>query len=241
MLTIIYAIRSATVVFGIAAFATLINSLIANSGLREYLIYNQATIPGSLFLVNVLQSFTYAFAVLLVAYLYAGFYWRDLFPERIRWPVMGVSFLAGLLFAIFLNHPAHVALFNFFFDQPMMNGGQTSDSVVGGIFSGLRGSATLLTMPAIATMLATPFIEELTDRGILFREGERLAIWQLAILSFLVFTLSHFAIGGIAKVLALAPAAALFVGMRVWTKSFIYAFAAHVGVNVAAMMKLQVW
>jgi membrane protease YdiL (CAAX protease family) len=241
MLTLVYAIRSATVVFGIAAFGTLISRLVANSGLREYLILHQLSIPGSLYMVNALESFTYAFAVLLIAYLFSGFYWRDLFPDRIHWPKMFLALIVGVGFAMFLNHPAHVFLFDQFFDQRMMNGGQTSDSVVGGIFSGLRGANVLLSMPAFATMFATPFIEELTDRGILFREGERLAIWQLAILSFLVFTLSHFAIGGMAKVLAVAPAAALFVATRVVTKSFVYSAAAHVGVNVAALMKLQVW
>jgi membrane protease YdiL (CAAX protease family) len=241
MLTIIYAIRSTTVVFGIAAFGTLINRLVANSGLREYLILHQISIPGSLFIVNALENFTYGLAVLLIAYLFAGFYWRDLFPDRIRWSTMAVAFVAGIGFAMFLNHPARVFLFERFFDQPFMNGGQASDSGVGGTFSALRGANALLTMPALATMLVTPIVEELTDRGILFREGERLAVWQLAVLSFLVFTLSHFAIGGMAKVLAMAPAAVLFVATRLFTRSFVYSTAAHVGVNVAALMKLQVW
>jgi membrane protease YdiL (CAAX protease family) len=238
---LIRAIRAATAVFGIAAIASLINRVIANSGLRDFLILHQLSIPGSLFFVHALESFAYAFAVLIIAYLFATRYWRDLFPERIRWSVLVLSIFSGMGFAMFLNHPAHVFLFDVYFGQPMMNGGQTSDSVVGGIFSGLRGSQSLLTMPAFATMFLTPFIEELTDRGILFKESEGMPVWQIALLSFLVFCFSHYAIGGMAKVLAVAPAALLFVAMRLTTKSFVYSAAAHAGVNIAALMKLQVW
>jgi membrane protease YdiL (CAAX protease family) len=238
---IIRSVRAATIVFGIAALASLFSRLIANSGLRELLILHQLSIPGSLIFLSAMDSFAYAFAVLLVAYVFAANYWRELFPERIRWTFVLGAVLAGIGFAMFLNHPAHVVLFDGFFGQPIMNGGQTSDSVVGGIFSGLRQTQPLFTMTAFATMFLTPFIEELTDRGILFKESEGMAVWQIALLSFFIFCFSHYAIGGFAKVLAVAPAAILFVTTRIITKSFIYSAAAHAGVNIAALMKLQVW
>jgi membrane protease YdiL (CAAX protease family) len=238
---LIIAVRAATAVFGIAAFASLLSRLIANSGSREFLLVHQLSIPGSLLLVHALENFAYGLALLLIAYLFAARYWHQLFPDRIRWSVLALSLVAGVAFAMFLNHPAHQLLFGIFFDPPIMNGGQTSDSVVGGIFSGLRGTQVLLTMPALVTMLLTPFIEELTDRGILFKEAEALPLWQIAMLSFLVFCFSHYAIGGMAKVLAVAPAAALFVTTRMITKSFVYSAAAHAGVNFAALMKLQMW
>jgi hypothetical protein len=241
MQNIICSVRAATIVFGIAALAALLNLMLANSGLRAFLILHQLSIPGSLLLVHAMESFTYAFAVLLIAYLFAVNYWRQLFPDKIKWPFVLAAMIAGIGFAMFLNHPAHVLLFEGFFGQPIMNGGQTSDSVVGGIFSGLRQSQGLLNIPTFATMFLTPFIEELTDRGILFKESEGLPLWQIALLSFLVFCLSHYAVGGMAKVLAVAPAAILFVATRIITKSFVYSAAAHAGVNIAALMKLQVW
>jgi Type II CAAX prenyl endopeptidase Rce1-like len=238
---IISAVRAATVVFGIAALASLLNRMMANSGLREFLLMKQLSIPGSLTLVNGLESFTYGIAVVLVAYIFAARYWRELFPNKIRWWLVMLAGLAGVSFAMFLNHPAHVFLFDVYFGHPSLIGGATSDSVVGGIFSGLRPSQALLTMPAFATMFLTPFIEELTDRGILFKEGEGLPLWQIAVLSLLVFCLSHYVIGGMAKVLAVAPAATLFVATRLLTGSFVYSAAAHVGVNASALMRLQVW
>jgi hypothetical protein len=241
MQNIIRAARAAAVVFGIAALALLFNRLIANSGLREYFILHQLNIPGSLVFIATLDSFAYAIGVFAIAYVFAANYWRELFPNPFRGTYALAAFVAGIIFAMFLNHPAHVFLFDVYFGQPIMNGGQTSDSVVGGIFSGLRQSQSLLTLPAFATMFLTPFIEELTDRGILFKESEGLRVWQIALLSFLVFCLSHYTIGGMAKVLAVAPAAFLFVTTRIITKSFVYSAAAHAGVNIAALMKLQVW
>jgi membrane protease YdiL (CAAX protease family) len=237
----INAVRAVTIVFGITALAAFLNQLLGNSGLREFLLLHQLAIPGSLYLVGALQNFSYGIMVLSVAYIFAANYWDQLFPDRIRWTVMGLSLLAGVVFAMFLNHPAHVFLFDVLFGQPKLFGGQTSDSVVGGIFSGLRQSQSVLTMPAFATMLLTPFIEELTDRGILFKEAEALALWKVALLSLVIFCFSHYAIGGVAKVLAVAPAAILFVTIRVITKSFVYSTAAHIGINFAALMKLQVW
>jgi membrane protease YdiL (CAAX protease family) len=241
MQNIICALRAATVVFGIAALALLVSRLTANSGLREYLILHQLNIPGSLVLITAFDSFAYAFAVIAIAYVFAANYWRELFPDHFRWLFALGAFIAGIAFAMFLNHPAHEFLFDVYFGQPIINGGQTSDSVVGGIFSGLRENKNLFTIPAFATMFLTPFIEELTDRGILFKESESLAVWQIALLSFLVFCLSHYAIGGMAKVLAVAPAAVLFVATRIITKSFVYSATAHAGMNIAALMKLQVW
>jgi membrane protease YdiL (CAAX protease family) len=224
MLSLIYAFRSATVVLGIAAFANLLNRLVANSGLREYLIGHQLAI-----IANAFDAFTYAAAVFLVAYFYAGFYWRDLFPERIRWLNMALCFALGLGFAAVINHPAQVFLFKQILGQvPEAQG------------TAMRNIAVLLTMPALASLFAIPFTEELTYRGILFREGERLPIWVLAILSFLIFCLVQFANGDAAKLLSLVPAALLFVAVRLSTKSFIYAAAAHVGLSLVLIMKLQV-
>lgn len=81
----------------------------------------------------------------------------------------------------------------------------------------------------------------MTDRGILFKEAESLPLWIVAALSLFVFCLSHYAIGGLAKVLVVVPAALLFITLRLKTGSFIYSTAAHIGMNLAALLKLQVF
>jgi Type II CAAX prenyl endopeptidase Rce1-like len=235
------AVRAAVTIFGISALASLINTLVANANITGWLIMRQQTLPGALWLAGCVTVLTYGVAVLLISYWVARDYWWQLFPDRLRWPVIFVALVGGVLFAMFLNHPMHVFLIDIFFDKPNMTGGAVSASSVGGIFGGLRNSQNLLTLPILATMLLTPFIEELTDRGILFKEAEALPAWQIILLSFLIFCFSHYAIGGFAKVLAVAPAAALFLATRVATGSFVYAAAAHIGVSAAALMKLQLW
>jgi Type II CAAX prenyl endopeptidase Rce1-like len=235
------ALRATVLVFGISALATLANRAVANSGVNEWLLMNQLSFPGAIWFARVINTFTFGIAVVVIAFVVARNYWRGLLPGQMRWVVFAAAMTAGLVFAIFLNHPLHVFLFDVFFAQPIITNGATNDSVVGGIFSGLSQTQSLFTMPALATMLVTPFVEELTDRGILFKEAESLALWQVAVLSFLVFCFSHYLIGGFPKVLAVAPAAALFVGIRLATGSFVYSAAAHIGINAAALMKLQVW
>jgi hypothetical protein len=234
------AMRVAALVFGISALAALANRGVANSGITQWLLMHQQGMPGAVFVASVIGTFTYGFAVLLVTYLVSRNYWRELFPDRMRWTLFGGCLVAGVLFAMFFNHPIHVFLFDFFFDQPVMRG-VVSDAVTGNLFNGLRNSQMLFTLPAIATILVSPFVEELTDRGIAFKEGEGLALWQIALLSFLIFCFSHYAIGGFAKVLAVVPVAALLVATRIATGSFFYSVAAHIGVNAAALLKLQVW
>ncbi len=235
------ALRATVLVFGISALATLVNRAVANSGLNEWLLMNQLSFPGAVWFARFVNTFTFGIAVIVTAIAVARNYWRGMFPIRFNWLFFIASGIAGLIFAIFLNHPLHQFLFDAAFGQPIVNGGATTDSVVGGIFSGLRQTQSLFAMSSIATILLTPFIEELTDRGILFQEAEGLALWQVAVLSFLVFCFSHYLIGGLPKVLAVVPAAALFVGIRIATGSFVYSVAAHAGINVAALMKLQVW
>ncbi len=234
------ALRTAALVLGVAALATLINKLVANSGLREWLLLNQLSVPGALYAVEAVATFTYGLAALLISYFVARSYWRDMFPEVLSWKLLVGCLLGGGLFAMFLNHPMHVFLFEVFFGKQTFTGGAVSDALVGGVFSGLRPGEFKLSMPFVATALVTPFIEELTDRGILFKECQPLAPWQRAILSFLVFCLSHYAIGGMAKSLAVVPAAVLFIAIRMWTGSFVYSAAAHTGLNTAALLKLQV-
>jgi Type II CAAX prenyl endopeptidase Rce1-like len=241
LLTLMTAFRAVVIVMGISALASLLNKFVTNSNISGWLLMHQMSFPGAVWAVEVITVFTYGAAVLLISYLVAKGYWWSLFPDRLRWTLLVVSLAAGVLFAMFLNNPMHVFLFDVFFDKPIMAGGAVSDSIVGGIFSGLRQSQNFLTMPILATMLVTPFIEELTDRGILFKEAEALPVWQILLLSFVVFCFSHYPIGGFAKVLAVAPVAALFVATRLVTGSFVYSAAAHIGVNAAALMKLQVW
>jgi membrane protease YdiL (CAAX protease family) len=226
-LKITVAVRAVVLVFGIAAIATLLNRVVSDSGLRMWLLMNQQSLPGSLWAMSAIEHLTYGLAVVALSFCVARSYWRQLFPEHLNIWWLVASFILGVFFALFLNHPMHDFLFRIFFGNPA--------------FSGLAGYERLFTLSAFATILVTPFIEELTDRGIVFREAESLGLLQVALLSFLMFCFSHYAIGGFAKVLAVVPAALLFVAIRLKTGSFIYAFAAHVAVNMAALLKLQVF
>ncbi len=234
------AFRATALVLGIAALATWFNRLMADSGLRIWLLMKQQTLPGALWGVSAIESLTYGLSVILISFFVARGFWRALFPDRISWKWLVISFVLGILFAMFLNHPMHVFLFDVFFGKPVFTGGAISDSIAATIFSGFAGYKLLFTMSAFATIFLTPIVEELTDRGILFKQAESLPLWQIAILSLLVFCISHYAIGGMAKVLAVVPAALLFVGVRLKTGSFVYSAAAHIAMNLAAMMKLQV-
>ena len=58
---------------------------------------------------------------------------------------------------------------------------------------------------------------------------------NFALVSVIVFSLAHFATGGMVKVLAILPVALLLVGLRLWSGSFVYTFAAHMGINAVAL------
>lgn len=241
MQTISTAFRATVIVLGIAALASVLNKQVADSGLRFWLLMKQQALPGALWGVSAVEHLTYGFAVILICMLVARGYWRSLFPAQINVMWLLASFVLGIVFAMFLNHPMHVFLFDVFFGKPVFMGGAVSDSIAATIFSGFSGYQRLFTLSACATIIMTPIVEELTDRGILFKEAEGMRLWQVAILSFLIFSTSHYAIGGMAKVLAVVPAALLFVGVRLKTGSFIYAASAHIAMNLAAMLKLQVF
>jgi membrane protease YdiL (CAAX protease family) len=235
------ALRTAAIVLGIAALASLFNRMLADSGLRFWLLMKQQTLPGVLGAVSALEYLTYGLCVIVISYLIARSYWREMFPERLNFKWLAACFAIGTVFAMFINHPMHVFLFEAYFGKSTFTGGAVSDSIAANIFSGLSNYQRLLTFSAFATIIMTPFVEELTDRGILFTQAEALPMWQVAVLSFAVFCLSHYAIGGLAKVLAVVPAALLFITIRLRTGSFIYSTAAHIAMNFAALMKLQVW
>jgi len=241
MQTLSTAIRAAVLVLGIAALASLANRLVAESGLRFWLLMHQQTTPGALWAVSALEHLTYGLLVILICYVVARGYWRMLFPEHLSIVKLAAWFGAGVVFAMFLNHPIHSFLFEIFFGKPTFTGGAVSDGIAATIFSGLSGFQRLFNLASVATIVLSPFVEELTDRGILFTEADRLPLWQVALVSFLVFCFSHYAIGGMAKVLAVVPAAVLFISIRIKTGSFMYAAAAHVGMNLAAVLKLQVF
>lgn len=234
------AIRATCLVAGIAAFATLANRLIAASDVKLWLLMHQQSLPGSLFASQFAEHCSYGIAAILLVWLVAREYWRELFPQKMRWTVLLGSALVGILFAMFLNHPIHAFLFDAFFGSPSFGGGAVSDTIAAGIFAGQQGWTRILSVSAFATVVLSPFVEELTDRGILFKEAELLPQWQIAVLSLLVFCLSHYAIGGTAKMLAMVPAGLVFVALRLKTGSFIYPAAAHMGVNAVALFKLQV-
>jgi membrane protease YdiL (CAAX protease family) len=146
-----------------------------------------------------------------------------------------IAFVAGLAFAILINHPLHKILFEAFYGPFVLTNGQQSEWMLAGIASDNAGSARMLSMAGISTMLLSPFVEELTDRGILFKESEGLNRWQIALLSIAFFSFAHFVGGGFPKVLAIAPLALVFVGLRFWSGSFVYSFAAHVAFNIVAL------
>jgi membrane protease YdiL (CAAX protease family) len=232
--------RATAIVVGIATIGVFLDRTLANSGVSQALLMRQQSLPGALTLLGAINALSYAVVVFLMAALVARGYWRSLFPERVNLLLLLGCLVVGVAFAAFLNNPAHKLLFNLIFGKPVMTGGLISDVVAGNLFSNMR-STNLLTFAAFATVVATPFIEELTDRGILFREAEALPIWQVMILSLAVFALSHLLIGGMAKVLAVVPAGLLFVALRVYTGSFLYSAFAHMGLNLAALLKLQVF
>jgi membrane protease YdiL (CAAX protease family) len=240
MYSLSVAMRAVVIVVGIAAVGVFLDRALASSGLSQTLLMRQQSLPGALYILSVINALGYALAVLLMAALVTRGYWRSLFPARVNLLLLSGCLLGGIVFAAFLNNLAHNLLFNIIFGNPIMTGGLISDVVAGNLFSSIRPT-NLLSIAAIATISATPFIEELTDRGILFKEAETLRTWQIMLLSLLVFALSHYMIGGIAKVLAVVPAGILFVSIRVYTGSFLYAAFAHMGVNLAALLKLQVF
>lgn len=235
------AIRAAVLVLGIVALAALISRMAFDSGLRFWLLMQQQWLPGALWGVSAVEHLTYGIAVVLLCSCVARGYWRSLFPGHVSIAWLLASFGLGIVFAMFLNHPLHVLLFDGFFGKPVISGGAVSDSVAATVFTGLSAYQRLFTFSAFATIIMSPVVEELTDRGILYKEADTLPLWQVAILSLLVFCISHYAIGGMAKVLAVVPAALLFVGVRLKTGSFIYAAAAHIAVNLSAMLRLQVF
>jgi membrane protease YdiL (CAAX protease family) len=235
------AVRAIVIVLGIAAIAGLANRLIADSGLQTWFLMRQQSLPGALLMASAVQNMAYGLVALFAALLVACGYWRSLLPSQINKLHLLLCLGIGILFAMFFNHPMHMLLFETWFGKPNFTGGAVSDTIAAGIFSGLQGYGRLLSFSALATIVLSPLVEELTDRGILFKEAESLPIWITAALSFLVFCFSHYAIGGMAKVLAVAPAALLFISVRLKTSSFVYAAAAHMGMNLAALLKLQVF
>jgi hypothetical protein len=240
MIRLAIAVRATCLVAAIAVLASLINRFVASADLKLWLLMQQNTLPGSLILAQLLEHCFYGVTALLLCWLLARGYWRQLFPEHMNWLLFAGCVALGAFFSTFLNNPMHALLFEVFFGTPTFTGGAVADAVAAGIFNGLQGWTRIFTMSAFATALLTPLVEELSDRGILFKEAQDLSLWQVALLSLIVFCFSHYAIGGMAKVLAVAPAAILFVAVRLKTGSFLYSAASHMGVNAAALLKLQV-
>ena len=234
-------VRAAVIVLGVAAVASLANRMMADSGMQMWFLMRQQSLPGALWMASAFQNLFYGIAALIAAWFVARNYWAVLFPSPFNLLQLCVCFICGIVFAMFFNHPMHSFLFEVFFGKPQFTGGAVSDTLAAGIFSGVEGYGRLLSFSAVATIILSPIVEELTDRGIFFQETESLPLWLVALASLVVFCLSHFVIGGMAKVLAVVPAALLFVGTRLKTGSFVYSATAHVGVNLAAMLKLQVF
>jgi hypothetical protein len=229
------ALRGGIIVFGITALAAMIQKLVGQSGIGLFLITNQLSIPGALGLADFVETFTIGIATLLIALLVANSYWRTLLPHPFGWRKLWGCLAAGLVFAVFVNHTVHQILFDFFYGRPVLVGGALSEALFNQAGSDIAKGSRLFTMGGIATIFVSPFVEELTDRGILFKECESLKPWQIALVSILVFSLAHFATGGMVKVLAIFPVALLLVSLRLWSGSFAYTFPAHAAVNAAAL------
>jgi hypothetical protein len=234
------ALRGGIIVFGITALAAMIQKLVGQSGIDLFLITNQLSIPGALGLADFIGTFTIGIATLLIAYLVASSYWRTLFPHPFDWSKLVGCLAAGMAFALFVNHAVHQILFDFFYGRPVLIGGALSEALFNQTGSDIAKGSRLFTMAGVSTALVSPFVEELTDRGILFKECESLKPWQIAMVSMLVFSLAHFATGGMVKVLAIFPVALLLVGLRLWSGSFAYTFPAHAAVNAVALAGLSV-
>jgi hypothetical protein len=209
------AVRTAVLVFGIAGLASLVTKLIAQSAIGGWL-----------------TPFTFAIAALLISYLIARSYWRDLFPDRMNWILLIGCLLIGGAFAIFLNQPLQTLLANAVAGKAMMK-----DVAFGADLTTMSLKNFKFSSAFFATALVTPLIEELINRGILFKEGQPLGQWQAAILSLVVYGLAHYATDGTQDALAVVPAAILFIGLRLWAGSFVYAAAGHVGLVIAALLK----
>jgi membrane protease YdiL (CAAX protease family) len=234
------ALRGGVIVFGITALAVMVQKLVGQSDIALFLITNQLRIPGAVWLSEFIGTFTIGLATLLIAFLVSKSYWRTLFPGVFDWQKMLVCLVVGLVFALFVNHAVHQILFDFFYGRPVLVGGALSEALFNQAGSDIVKGSRLVTMAGFATVLVSPFVEELTDRGILFKECESLKPWQIAVVSVLVFSLAHFATGGMVKVLAIFPVALLFVGLRLWSGSFAYTFPAHVAVNAVALAGMSV-
>lgn len=234
------ALRAIVLVFGINALASLLSQWASGQRLEVWFLLHQQQMPGALFMAQFISAFTYALCALAVCWAVAHAYWRELLPPRIHWLTLAMSAAAGLALALFINHSVHVWLFSYFFGDFGWHGGQASDSFVSTIFDNLPHGSALLTFSFWASALAAPFIEELTDRGIFFKEAERLPLVFVALLSVGVFCAAHIAGGGLAKALALVPAALLFASIRMVTGSFVYSTAAHMALNIAALLHWRV-
>ncbi len=235
------AFRATVIVFGINALASLFSQVVNGQGIQTWFLLHQQQLPGAILISSSISAFGYAFCALVVCWTVARGYWWQLFPDRIHWKALGVSLGAGLALALLVNHSVHVVLFDHFFGKIYFGSGQVSDGVLTTIFDRLPHATPLFTLPFYASAIAAPFIEELTDRGILFKEAERLPQWFVAALSVVVFCAAHVAAGGIAKSLALIPAALLFTSLRLWGGSFIYSTAAHIALNTAALLSWRIW
>lgn len=233
------ALRGGVIVFGITALAAIAQRAVGDSGIGLFLITKQLSIPGALWLADFIETFTIGIATLLIAFLVAKSYWRTLFPHPFNWWKLLICLAAGLVFALFVNHAVHRILFDFFYGRPVLIGGAFSEALFNRAGSDIAKGSRLFTVAGFATVLVSPFIEELTDRGILFKECESLRPWQIALVSVIVFSLAHFATGGMVKVLAILPVALLLVGLRLWSGSFAYTFAAHMAVNAVALAGLS--
>ncbi len=235
------AVRTITIVLGIAALASLLNKMVADSGLKVWMLMQQQTLPGALWGVSAIDNLTYGFCVILISYGVARGYWHELFPDRISLKWLAFSFALGIAFAMFLNQPLQAFLFDGYFGKSTLTGGAVAESVAANILAGFSNYQRFFTFAAFATIVVTPFVEELTHRGILFRQADALPIWQVALLSLVVFCFSNYTNGGMIKVLAVVPSALFFVAMRLKSGSFVYAAAAHIAMNFAAVMRLQVF
>jgi membrane protease YdiL (CAAX protease family) len=206
-----------SLVLGLVGLAYIVTVLVFG----EHLAEDELTVGSIGF--RFLHNSAFPLVCIALVALAAAPYFRKLVSQPRKFKFILLFFAIGVISAILINNPIHAFLINLAFELKI----ETAESQAATLpLFLLNLFATLIYMAIIV-----PIAEELVDRGMLFEELRSLPLLHIMLWSVFTFSFSHYLVFGITKVIAVLPIAFILTWIRYHYGSWIYAAAAHAGVN----------
>jgi membrane protease YdiL (CAAX protease family) len=228
-------LRAGASTIGIIGLSLLIVTILIGDG-WSLSLYENAGVPT--FITSIYSVLESSAMHLLSLALTLGIVYRArdiIWIGPLNWKLFLALIVLGLLFTRFVGNPIHAFLFDFF----QLQGGAIAEPNPQTLRWDIVRNAhpyAILAVSLISTAVIVPISEEVLFRGFLFSECRSIGKWRTVILSILIFSLAHYLVGGVAKVIAIFPAGILLTYLRVKFGDWRYTSASHMGLNAAVVL-----